>query len=84
MALYLPSHLFTGKTVRQKQRAIQSFAMRPRSSAPELAQRFYAEAGIKEAALRDLPGKCLPPLDASAVDAELLTALPRWRHNDAV
>ena len=54
------------------------------ASEPELARRFYAEAGITEEALRSLLEKCLPPLEASATEAELLAALPRWRNNGSV
>ena len=54
------------------------------ASAPEPAQRFYAEAGITEEALRGLLDMCLPSPEASATEAELLTALPRWRNNGSV
>ena len=52
--------------------------------APDMAQGFYAEAGITEAALRDLLYKCLPPLEAAATEEELREALPRWRSNGSV
>ncbi len=55
-----------------------------RTNVPQLYARFTDETGCTEAALNALCAKALPPLKIQLSEAEIESALPRWKNNKSV